>query len=104
MKMKSLCFFKTSGRPNPVTQCYIPDVLNPEVYTSWTTLKMAPASLLETLVFIYHSTQSHVPKDFNLQCSGHFSLKTPVAFTGISIVVQCAGLLQVTALFQVHYA
>jgi hypothetical protein len=52
IKMKALCPIETSGIPDPATYRYIPEDLNPEVYTSWTTLKMEATSFFETLVFI----------------------------------------------------
>jgi hypothetical protein len=83
-----------------LTQHYIAEDLNPEVYISWTTLQMEATSFLEILVFIYRSSQGHIPEDLNLQCSANFSLKTPITFTAIAMSVQHTGLLQVTALFQ----
>jgi hypothetical protein len=100
IKMKALCSIETSGIPDPATHRYIPEDLNPKVYTSWTTLKMEETSLLETFMFIYHSTQGHIPEDLNLQCSVPFGLKTPVTFTAIAMSVHHTVLSQVTALFQ----
>jgi hypothetical protein len=98
MKMKTLCSFEMSESLNQMTQHYMPEDMNPKVYTSWTTLKMEAAIFLETLVFIYHLTQGHIPEGLNLQCPGHFSTKTCVAFTVTATVVQHAGILQVPAL------
>jgi len=61
---------------------------------------MEVTSFLEKMVFIYHSTQGHIPEDLNLQCSAPFGLKTPVTFTAIAMSLQRTGLLQVTALWQ----
>jgi len=62
---------------------------------------MEATSFFETLVFIYHSMQGHIPRDLNRQCSAPFGLKTPVTSTAIAMSVQHTGLLQVAALFQV---
>jgi hypothetical protein len=62
---------------------------------------METTSFLDVLVFIYRSTQGHIPEDLNLQCSAAFGLKTPITFTAVAMSVQHIGLLQVTALFQV---
>jgi hypothetical protein len=96
--MKALCSFETSGSPDPAMHRYIPEDLNPEVYNSLTTLKMEATSFL---VFIYHSTQGHIPEDFNLQCSAPFGLKTLITSTAITMSVQHTGLLHLKALFQV---
>jgi hypothetical protein len=61
--MKALCSVETSGIRDPATHRYIPEDLNPEVYTYWTTLKMEATSFLEKLMFICHSTQGHIPKE-----------------------------------------
>jgi len=61
---------------------------------------MEAASFMETLLFIYHSTQGHIPEDLNLQCFTPVALQTPVTSTAIAMSVQHTGLLQVTALFQ----
>ena len=101
IKMKALWSIETSGSPDPATHCYNPEDLNPEVYTSWTTLMMEATSFS---VFIYHSTQGHIPEDRNLQCPAPFGLKTPITSTAIAMSVQHTGLLQVTALFQMFCA
>jgi hypothetical protein len=98
VNMKALCSIETSGSSDPAMHCYIPEDLNPEVYTSWTTLKMEATSFL---VSVYHSIQGHIPEDLNLQCSAPFGLKTCITSTAIAMSVQHTGLLHLTALFQV---